>query len=603
MIFMMALALLYQTTLISSYLVGSDIHQERYWAWAVLQNGYWNATAPFNINSCLSIVMLAPVYSLFLHMDIVWLFKIVYPFLFSLMPLALFRVFSLQIKPRYAFLAVAFLITLPMFTMDMTQLVRQQISELFFVLVILLMVDRKLTVMQRTILVVIFGCGVVMSYYGLGTGYTIGFLAIGALALIFMKSRAGRVTWQWLIGKSNALPDDLAAPGAFNKRALAIVVCLGLVFMLGYYGTVASGAPLSGSKVFAKIFRTTAMRTAEGFTMPPLETLPPETTQGKVEVPGFIESLIIRFPWLNPVKKEPLVQTALGLDFSVASPGGKVWRIFQYLVELCIVIGFIRLVFRPATLGKLKAEYISLTIVAILVLLGIFVLPTVGWGLGSVRIWGITLLLTAPLFIFGGEAIANGIARLIRAFHRGLASFRSGYSSPLPLCLFVLLIMVPYFIFNSGLIFELSKSRNIQFIDMPYSIALSSHRLDINSVFTVQDVTAATWLSNTAEDDTPTYTDIHGRLAFPDRWGDEKGFVPKNRSSIPANTKEMTFPCRIYFRAWNSDNRMLTFPTAYGTRQSISFDEIPGLPQLVESRGIIYNNGGARVLFYQENKE
>ena len=93
--------------------------------------------------------MLAPVYSLLLNMDITWLFKIVYPFLFSLMPLALFRIFRLQIKPQYAFLAVAFFITMPMFTMDMTQLVRQQVSELFFVLVILLMVDRRLTMTRE----------------------------------------------------------------------------------------------------------------------------------------------------------------------------------------------------------------------------------------------------------------------------------------------------------------------------------------------------------------------------------------------------------------------------------------------------------------------
>jgi uncharacterized membrane protein len=701
MMFMMALALLYQTTLISEYLVGSDIHQERYWAWLVLENGYWNATAPFPINSCLSIVMLAPVYSLLLNMDIIWLFKIVYPFLFSLMPLALFRIFRLQIKPQYAFLAVAFFITMPMFTMDMVQLVRQQVSQLFFVLVILLMVERKLTLVQRAILVLIFGCGVVVSYYGLGTGYTIGYLTCGVLVLVFIKSRFGRAIWQWLIGKRNSLPADLAAPGAFNKRLLALIVCVGLTFMFGYYGTVSSGANLVGPQIFANIVKGVSNPVTQyisppppppvfpapllsspssyiGTTTPTLEwhTSPGATsyrlqvstdggfsdlvideagitdthyhiTSGlerpasyfwrvnaanayevsewspiwffwtssplaesvlrtelpEIKLPGFVQSLITRVPMLNSLAREPLAQTALGLDFAAASPGGKVWRIFQYLVQLCLLIGFIRLVFRPETLGKFKAEYLSLAIVSVVILLGIFVLPTVSYGLGVTRIWQITLLLLSPLFIFGGEAIAQGTAKLARVFRKVCASPELGHNGLALLRFPVLVIMIPYFIFNSGLVFELSKSQTIHFIDMPYSIALSSHRLDITTVYTRQDIAAANWLSNMAGDD--YHISCDAPLAFRDYWGDEEGFAGGRHASmseIPADARDMTFPCYIYFRAWNADNRMLTFSTGYAARQSISFNDIPGLTQLVDSGSRIYNNGGAQVLVPSEKE-
>jgi len=701
MLFMMALALLYQTTLISDYLVGSDIHQERYWAWLVLENGFWNATAPFPLNSCLSIVVLAPVYSLVLNMGIIWLFKIVYPILFALIPLALFRIFNLQIKPQYAFLSVAFFITLPMFTMDMVQLARQQVAELFFVLVILLLVERRLTMIQRALMVFVFGCGVVVSYYGLGTGYTIGFLAIGTLVLLFIKSRPGRATWQWLIGKSNSLPADLSTPGAFNKRTLALIVCAGLVFMFGYYGVVASGASLRGAQVAANIVKTTSepvtqyfspIGEAEVLPAPSLESpknksnisaltlrlewhaspgatsyqlqvstdrdfitlvidrtgindtyydittkLKPNTryfwrvnasnTQGTSEwsrrwrfktqvttasqllradmpppeLPAFVQKITVGFPKLDPLAREPLAQTALGLDFAAASVGGKVWRIFQYLVQFCLIVGFIRLVFRPAKLGNFKAEYISLVIVSVLILIGIFILPTRSFGLGVTRIWQITLLLMAPLFIFGGEAIANGIARLVGALRKGFVSFRSGYDSPALIRFPVLLIMIPYFIFNSGLVLELSRSQNIHFVDMPYSIALSSHRLDINTVYARQDVTASTWLSCVEGQGYPIYADPHGSLAFPDYWGDREAFARKTERSarmpaIPADARDMTLPSYIYFRAWNIENRMLTFNTGYATRQSISFDEISGLPQLVEGGNIIYNNGGARVL-------
>lgn len=625
MIFMMALALLYQTTFISGYLVGSDIHVEYYVGNLVVENGYWDAGISGGVNSCLSIVILAPVYSLLLNMDIVWLFKIINPLLFCLAPLALFRVFSLQIKSQYAFLAVVFFISMPMFFMDMTQLVRQQVSELFFVLVVLLMVDRKLTLVQRTILVLVFGFGVIVSYYGLGTAYPIGFLAFGSLVLIFIKSRPGRTLWQWLIGKTNPLPADLTSTGAFNKKALAVIIIVTLIFMFVYSGVTSAG--LTGPRIVGEILHNTAKQTAQGITTPPI-TLPvgpspavtpypgtvvgtpyPGTSAGTPsagtssagtpsagtpsaeapsapETPGFVQQITARFPFLNPITKEPLTQTALGLDFAWASTGGKVWRIFQCLVELCLIIGFFRLIFRPAALGKLKAEYISLTIVSALILLGIYILPTTGYGMGSVRIFGITLLFMSPLFLFGGELIGYGIVKLGGLFRSRFVSLKSLSSSPAPLRFLVLAIMIPYFIFNSGAIFELSKSQTTYFINMPYSIALSSYRLDLSTVFTEQDVVAANWLSVISNH--PLHADAHGCQLF----------YTYNET---LNSGEIASSNCIYLRTWNTRNKVWTVGTAYAARRSISFDseDISWLKQALENGDKIYDNGGAQILLVQ----
>lgn len=604
MIFMMGMALIYQTTLISSNLVGSDIHLERYLSNLVVENGYWDAAIPLTVNSCLSIVMLAPIYSFLLNMDVVWLFKVIYPLFFCLVPLALFHIFRLQIKPRYAFLAVLFLISMPMFTMDMAQLARQQISELFFVLVILLMVDRKLTLIQRTILVLIFGFGVVVSHYGMGTGY-IGYLLFGALVLIIIKSRPGRAIWHWLIGKANSLPTDLTSPGAFNKKALVVIVGVSLVFMLGYYSIVASGSALGGTGFAVNIARGTTEQVVQGITTPPTETPPtgtlPTETPPTVELPSWIQSIIARFPFLNPLTKEPLTQTALGLDFPLASAGGKVWRIFQYLVELCLIVGFIRLIFRPGGLGKFKAEYISLTIVSTLILLGVFVLPVQGWGMGATRIFQITLLLMAPLVLFGGEVIAYGIVRLARIFRRGFASPRLSLENPVLLQFLVLAVLIPYFIFNSGVVFELSRSQTINSIDMPYSIALSSYRVDVTTTFTKQDTTAADWLIAVAGEGYNLYVDHHStRLLGITQLG-----FPLKVHEFPHGTKdkELSPSSYIYLRTWNTQKKMLTFPAAYAARQSINLADLPWLMQALEKSDKIYDNNSAQVLLYHKNEK
>jgi uncharacterized membrane protein len=597
LIVMMAIALIYQTTLISSNLVGSDIHLEYYAGNLVKENGYWDATNAFTINSCLSIVMLAPIYSLLLNMDVVWLFKIVYPLFFCLAPLAIFRILHLQIKPSYAFLATFFFISMPMFMMDMAQLARQQLSELFFVLVILLMVDRKLTLIQRTTLVLIFGFGVVVSHYGMGTGY-IGYLAFGALVLVIIKSRPGRAVWQWLIGKSNSLPADLTSHGAFNKKALAAIVGVSLVFMLGYYSVVASGSALGGSRVATNIAQGTMEQVIHGITTPPATETPPT-----VELPSFIQGIIARFPMLNPLTKEPLTQTALGLDFPLASSGGKAWRIFQYLVELCLVIGFIRLIFRPRRLGEFKAEYLSLTLVSGIILLGVFVLPAMGYGMGSVRIFGITLLLMAPLFLFGGEAIAYAIDKLARIFRRGFSSSQLSLENPILLQFLVLVVLIPYFIFNSGVVFELSRSQTTHFIDTPYSIALSSYRVDVTTTFTEQDTDAADWLvKRMSEEDYTIYVDYHTDKIL--TWQSGLFYVRKT-AWFPhgAKEEELSSPSYIYLRTWNTQKRALTFSTVYAGRRSINFDDLPWLMSALEKSDKIYDNNSAQILLYSRNGE
>lgn len=297
---------------------------------------------------------------------------------------------------------------------------------------------------------------------------------------------------------------------------------------------------------------------------------------------------------LNPLAKEPLTQTALGLDFPSASPGGKVWRIFQYLVELCLVVGFFRLIFRPGRLGKLKAEYISLTIVSAFILLGLFVLPTMSYGMGTSRIFQITLLLISPLFLFGGEAIGHGIVKLAAVFRKGFASLQLTPDSPAPLRLLVLAILVPYFIFNSGLVFELSRSQTTHFINIPYSIALSSYRVDLTTTFTKQDIVAGGWLSSVDQGDYPICADHHSLKLF--RW--QLGFPPDRICSLYYDTEEICSPSYIYLRTWNIQKRLLTSAFGYATRQSVSFADLPRLVSMMDKCNRIYNNGEAQILLH-----
>jgi uncharacterized membrane protein len=244
----------------------------------------------------------------------------------------------------------------------------------------------------------------------------------------------------------------------------------------------------------------------------------------------------------------------------------------------------------------LKAEYISLTIVSALILLAVFVVPSWSEAIGVTRVWQITLLIVSPLFIFGGEVIVLTVAKFLRLLRKGFRSLRTRFDYQTYTWLPVIVILLPYFIFNNGVIFELSRSQTSAVIDTPYSIVMSSYRLDLNTVFSQQDLAAAGWICNHAKANDPVYADYNSSKLF------------LNKIDFPCLAVDATYdptkivsPGYFYLRAWNVQQNELTFATGYATRQSISFSELPWFHELTDSADRVYNDGSAQVLKLSEN--
>ena len=100
-----AISLLYHRTLISAYLTGTDIHVEYYFYEITKLNCYWNPTIAHTYSSMLSVTILPVIYSCILNMNGVGIFKILYPFIFALVPLGLYHVYKNQTNEKIAFLS------------------------------------------------------------------------------------------------------------------------------------------------------------------------------------------------------------------------------------------------------------------------------------------------------------------------------------------------------------------------------------------------------------------------------------------------------------------------------------------------------------------
>jgi uncharacterized membrane protein len=551
------ISLLLYISLISTQLTGYDIHAEYYYQNLTIQSGYWNFALPSLVNTTLSTILLCPIYSLLLNMSSIWVFKVVYPAIFCLVPLALFDVFRMQIGDKKAFFSVFFFMAAVIFISDMPLIPRQEIAELFFALLILLMVERKLAQSQKLTMFIIFSLSLVVSHYALGYIY-LAFLFGSWIVVALIRSKA-RVIWEWVTKKFGGLPHDLISSRAFSNTSMAIIIGIYLVFTLAWYGMVAQGTALN---TFLHIGQSQ-------YSLLSTEVAQPAST-GK---------------FLDPTEREGLVRMGLGIGFFKVSGLGKGFWIFQYLTELLIVIGFIRVILKPKGL-KLRAEYIAMGAVAAFILFCCIVLPRFSGHLGVTRFYHISLFLLAPMCILGGEVIWQETSRRARSLfyrlkakrERALSTAKNGDSSTYLITL-TLAILIPYFLFASGFIYEIGGSEAYYVNDTPYSIALSSYRVDM-PVFNSKEAEAAQWAAANLGRDATIYGDLFGRLLLVDHLGYRAGVIPTS-GEVPENAW-------ILLRTWNIQKQEIWMGSMH-----LSLSDIPAL---LEDRQIIYNNGGAQIL-------
>jgi uncharacterized membrane protein len=184
-----SLFLLFHTTFISNYIIGYDVHLEFYLANLTFNRGAWDLTIPHEYNAMLSVTVLPVIYSNFLNLDLNWVFKVVYPLIFSMVPLSLFVAYRKLTSSRIALLSVFFFMSIDVFYFAMLGLDRQMIGEFFFALLILLLVESKISVPKRTLLFIIFSAGLVISHYA--TTYLYLFLILIAFYLSRFLQRPG----------------------------------------------------------------------------------------------------------------------------------------------------------------------------------------------------------------------------------------------------------------------------------------------------------------------------------------------------------------------------------------------------------------------------
>lgn len=436
LILVVALSLLYHTSLISNYILslGSDAPVE-YAVFKITEtNAKWSHIFPLSqhlgygrLNSMLSITILPTIYSSLLNIDPTWTYKILYPPIFSFVPLILFKLWQRKLGSMKAFVASFLLMAQNTFYTEMLGLNRQMIGDLFFALLLLVIMKSELKRFHKITFFIIFSFALIVSHYGLAEIFLM-FLCLALLYSLIFKRQIRNIT--------------------------SVMVILLSVMMFAWYIFI------SNASVFDSL----------------------------VSYGNYVYSQLSEF--FNIESRGEVVLQGLGLE---APP--TIWnylsRMFAYATQAFIIIGFIGLTTRKVTSNFSREEYLFI-VAAMTFLSALILVPGLANTMNMTRFYHILLFFLAPLFVIGAEFIAKFLFKHRKEF---------GFS------VLVLIILTPYFLFQTGFVYEVVKNQS-------WSLPLSGYRMDpvflkwAMRYFYESEVQGAIWMSKyVVNNDSMTYAD------------------------------------------------------------------------------------------------
>jgi hypothetical protein len=236
-----------------------------------------------------------------------------------------------------------------------------------------------------------------------------------------------------------------------------------------------------------------------------------------------------------------LMQIAFGLDFMKVDALGKMFRVLQWLVILGVLIG----------LWKLRTRKSYWVLGGGFILISALCLVP-GWAsiMNASRFAHISLLLVAPAFAL---------------------SMKSKY---LPA------ILILYFLFTSGFVFEATQQPNVEEPIIPYNIGLSDHRIDLGATYNEGDVKVRKYIVENGL--FPVSSDFFGA----DFIGEKVGLRGDINWPLP-NRGDY-----LYVRSRNMRDKAFTIWNGVGCRRQVTPEDL-GIDW---NKNIVYQSGDAKVL-------
>lgn len=339
-------SLLMTVNVISPYVPNLDIAQELALFQQVYSSGIWVPSISFLYNSALSVSILPVVISAVSSISGTLVFKVVFPAIYSLVPILLYKIYRKMMNPRLSFISVFVFLSFPTTYTELASLGRQMIAEFILAVLLLVLLTKQLKKDRLgPFLTVILTTGLVISHYSTALIY----LFLIGIAYVF-----------WLAVKSRT-------PSEFISVNL---VGLSFVTALAWFFLAASGIVLRN---ISQLYSVVSVGISDLFST-------------------------------STVGRSYLVYAAAGvapINFGILHLAN---RMIQYLMVLLISVGFIDCI-RRQTSGFRNQTIVPFMAPSMILLGTAITIPFFSGALGLDRIYQLSLFALAPCFYYGASAL------------------------------------------------------------------------------------------------------------------------------------------------------------------------------------------------------
>ena len=240
-----------------------------------------------------------------------------------------------------------------------------------------------------------------------------------------------------------------------------------------------------------------------------------------------------------------------------------------WLTELLVLAGFVKVILKRRQVS-FDRDYITMITFYMAVLISNVVVPNLANAFRMERFYQVSLIILAPLSIVGIEAISKHIFRL---------------RSRKTVIFLAVIILVPFFFFRTGFIYEIAKVKS-------YSLPLSMYRMNYLELHGLtsndQDVFGAFWLSK--------YTNTMNCSIYSDKFLIDSvlygyGMINKENTIVLSNTTRIVYDNKctyLYLGKVNTENRVIVDDRLGPWNTS-------KIANTIAEQNKIYSNGGCEI--------
>lgn len=346
-----SLCLILSYVFVSVNLHGYDVFEEYFQFLRVAQTGRWSPTGSDIFSAVLSITVLPTILSMFIRIEGLKIFEVVFPMMYSIVPVILYRIYRKFLTPSYAFLGVFLFMAYPGFFGEILSVTRQEVAELVLLGLVLALVTPEIgRSVSGKVVTILLTLGLIAAHY------SIAYIFLGLLLVSFVASKFSRRS-------------------ALSGTSVATLL-IALVLTLSWYSYTASGSGL------------TAL----------VNTL--------TQVSGSLSTNLFSANSRPSIVNEAVTFSGQSGYLHDAN------RLFQYAVQIFLLLGFVALIRKH---GKSTIEYKMLPLIAgaMIMLVSAVSLPFLAFSLNLSRFYHVALLFIAPCFCYGVNAVCSVGSSLI----------------------------------------------------------------------------------------------------------------------------------------------------------------------------------------------